>query len=85
MGPVEPVLKNIDQSNTCRKDLSWPHFDDEPRVQEKQQVKDNSPVYLFQVASRGTRPDVTTVFHTWAYGRFIHIQSNMRKKLHRMN
>ena len=38
--PVEPVLKNIYQSNTYRKDLSWPHFDDEPRVQEKQQVKD---------------------------------------------
>ena len=38
--PVEPVLKNIYQSNTYRTDLSWPHFDDEPRVQEKQQVKD---------------------------------------------
>ena len=37
--PVEPVLKNIYQSNTYRKDLSWPHFDDEARVQEKQQVK----------------------------------------------
>ena len=40
MEPFEPVLKNIYQSNTYRKDLSWPHFDDEPRVQEKQQVKD---------------------------------------------
>ena len=40
MEPVEPVLKNIYQSNTYRKDLSWPHFNDEPRVQEKQQVKD---------------------------------------------
>ena len=29
---------------------------------------------------------MTTVFHTWAYGRFIEIQSNLRrKKLHRMN
>ena len=34
--PVEPVLKNIYQSNTYRKNLSWQHFDDEPRVQEKQ-------------------------------------------------
>ena len=34
--PVESVLKNIYQSNTYRNDLSWPHFDDEPRVQEKQ-------------------------------------------------
>ena len=34
--PVEPVLKNIYQRNTYRKDLSWPHFNDEPGVQEKQ-------------------------------------------------
>ena len=34
----------------------------------------------------GTSSDVTTVFHTWACGRFIEIQSNLRrKKLHRMN
>ena len=38
--PVEPVLKNIYQSNTYRKVLSWPHFNNEPRVQEKQQLKD---------------------------------------------
>ena len=36
--PVQPVLKKIYQSSTYRKDLSLPHFDDEPRVQEKQQV-----------------------------------------------
>ena len=29
---------------------------------------------------------MTVVFHEWAYGRFIEIQSNLRrKKLHRMN
>ena len=29
---------------------------------------------------------MTTVFHTWAYGRFIEIQSNLRrKKFHRTN
>ena len=33
-----------------------------------------------QVATRGTSPDVTTVFHTWAYGRFIEIQSNLRRR-----
>ena len=38
--PVEPVQINIYQSNTFRKDLHWPHFDDEPRVQDKQQMKD---------------------------------------------
>ena len=41
---------------------------------------------IFQVATRGTSPDVTTVFHAWVYGRFIQIQSNLRrKKLHRTN
>ena len=38
---VESVLKNIYQSNSYRKDLSWPHFNDLPRVQGKQQVKDH--------------------------------------------
>ena len=38
--PVEPVLKNIYRSNNYRKDLNWPHNDDEPRDQETQQVKD---------------------------------------------
>ena len=33
-----------------------------------------------------TRPDMTTVFHTWSYVRVIEIQSNLRrKKLHRTN
>ena len=48
MEPIEPVLKNICQSNTYRKDLNWPHFDVEPRVQEKQQVKDKqSCIFVF--------------------------------------
>ena len=48
VGPVEPVLKNIYQSRTYRKGLSWPHFDDEPRVQKKQQVKDKeSYIFIF--------------------------------------
>ena len=48
--PVDPVLKNIYQSNTYIKDLSWPHFDDEPRVQEKQQVMDQqSCMFVFVV------------------------------------
>ena len=46
--PLEPVLRNIYQSNTYTKDLKWPHFDDEPRVQEKQQVKDQqSCIFIF--------------------------------------
>ena len=27
-----------------------------------------------------TSPDMTTVFHTWPYGKFIEIQSNLRRK-----
>ena len=37
--PVQLVQTNIYQSNTYRKDLSWLHFDDEPRAQERQQLK----------------------------------------------
>ena len=37
---LEPVQMDIDQSHTYRKDLNWQHSDDEPRVQERQQVKD---------------------------------------------
>ena len=40
MEAVEPVEMNIYQSNAYRKELSWLYFDDEPRVQERQQVKD---------------------------------------------
>ena len=31
---------NIYQSSTYRKDLTWLHFEDEPRIQERQQEKD---------------------------------------------
>ena len=41
---------------------------------------------LFQVVTRSTCPDTTSVFHTWLYGQLVEIQSNLRrKKLHRMN
>ena len=45
MAPVKPVQMNIYQSNTYRKDLSWLHFDDEPWVQGRQQVK-NQQSYI---------------------------------------
>ena len=45
MEPVEPVQMNTFQSNTYRKDLSWLHFDNEPRVQERQEVKDQPVLY----------------------------------------
>ena len=63
---VEPVLKNIYQSKTYSKDLSWPHFDNKPRLQEKQQVKDQqSCIVAFQVATRGSSQEVTKVFLPW--------------------
>ena len=34
--PVQSVQMNIYQSNSYRKDLSWLHFDAEPRAQETQ-------------------------------------------------
>ena len=37
--PVEPVQMKIYQSNTYRKHLSSLHFNDEPMVQESQQLK----------------------------------------------
>ena len=40
MEPVQAVQLNIYRSNACRNDLSWLHFDDEQRLQERQQVKD---------------------------------------------
>ena len=47
MEPVQPGQMNIYQSNTNRKDLRWLYFDDEPRVQEKQQVKDQQSCIPF--------------------------------------
>ena len=87
MEPVEPVQINIYQSNTCRKDLSWLHFDNVSKIQDRP----NSPacsllqqIQQFRVAIRSTRPDTTTVFYAWPHGRFIEIQSNLqRKKFHR--
>ena len=41
---------------------------------------------IIPIATRGTSPDMTTVFHARMCGRFIEILSNLgRKKLHRTN
>ena len=45
--PVEPAQMNIYQSNTYRKDLNWLHFDNEPRVHKRQQVKDQQSCISF--------------------------------------
>ena len=92
MGPVEPLQMNIYQSNTYKKELSWLYFNDKPSVQERQQVKNQQLHIRFCSLSNNSssnwehQPDITTVFHAWPYGRFIEIQSNLRrKKLHTRN
>ena len=82
---------NIYQSNTYRKDLL--HFDDEPHVQDREQVKGRQscisvlvPYLTIPSSIQGTSQNVATVFHGWPYGRFIEIHSHLRrKKLHRTN
>ena len=61
---------NIYQSNTNRKDLRWLHFVNEPRAQEREQVKDQqSYISVFEVyltipsSNFEYNPDVTSVFH----------------------
>ena len=44
---VEPVHMNIYQSNTYREDLRWLHFNNMPRVQRRQQVKDQQYYILY--------------------------------------
>ena len=50
MEPVEPVMKNIYQSNTYRKQLNRSHFDAELSIQEMQQVKDEQSCLFIFVA-----------------------------------
>ena len=52
---VEAVQMNIYQSNMYRKDLSWLHLEDELRVQERQQVK-NQQSYIFIFVAYPTIP-----------------------------
>ena len=66
---VQAVQMNIYQSN----DLSWLNFDDEARVQDRQQGKDQQSCIsifeahlIFHVATRSTSPDMTTVFHLFS-------------------
>ena len=91
MEPVEPVKMNIYQSNTCRKHLSWLHFNNEPRVQERQQAREGPTVLniWFCSLSRNSKYNYehqprydhsTPCMAVWQYGRFIEITSNLRRK-----
>ena len=77
----------IYQSNTYRKDFSWLHFDDEPRVQERQQVKNQQSCICAFVADLTTPSSNLEHQHRhdnsiprMVVGRFIEIQSNLRRK-----
>ena len=81
---MKTVQINIYQSKPIEH-LGWQHFDDEPRVQERQQGKNQQShisafVAFLTIPSRNYK-------HQPRYGtRFIEIQSNLRrKKLYRMN
>ena len=65
MEPVEPLQINIYQSNTYRKDLSWLHFDDAPRVQERHQVKHQQSLKSVFLAYLTIPSSMATVFHGW--------------------
>ena len=90
---VQAVQMNTCQKNTYREDGSWLNFDDEPRVQKRQQLKDKrsyipvSVAYILYPSNiRSTSSDMSRVFHAKPYGRFIEIKSNLkRKKLHGMD
>ena len=84
MEPVEPVEMNICQSNTYRKGLSWLPFDNKPKGQTRQQLKEKQS--YISVAYLTILSGMTTVFHAKPYGTFIETLSNLRRqKLHGSN
>ena len=87
--PVQSVQMNIYQSNTYRNELSWLHFNNELRIQERQQMLDHES-YIFVSVAHLAYPDgslgMTRVYSARLYGRFIEMKNNFRRKiLHRTN
>ena len=73
--PLQPVQVSIYQSNIFRKDIHWLHFEHEPRVQERQQLKDQQS-YI----------SVSGVYVSTSLNRFTELKRNLkRKELHRTN
>ena len=66
---VEPVQINIYESSSYKKDFSWLNFHDEPRVQDRQQVKDHQSYISIFVAYLTPQPDMTwqhdMTWQTW--------------------
>ena len=89
MEPVELDQQNIYQNNTYRKDLSRPHLDNEPRVQEKQQVKDQqSCIFIFVACltipsskqEHQPRHDNSIPYMAVVYGKFIRVTEQPQEK-----
>ena len=83
--PVGPVQMNIYQSNTYS--LSWLHFDDEPAREAASEGPTALHIRFYSLSSNlEYRPRHDNSISYMAVGRFIEIQSNLRrKKLHRTN
>ena len=86
MEPVQLVQMNTCQVNNYRKDLSYISTMSQG-FKRGSKWRANSPaspflllIPQFQAATRSTSPVMTAVFHTWPYGRFIDMQSNVRRK-----
>ena len=62
--PVEPVQKSIYQSNTNRKDFGWLHFDNESRVHERQQGKNQQP-YISVDLSNNSKYQLRAPVQIW--------------------
>ena len=79
VGPIQPAQMDIYQSITYSKDFSWLHFHDEPRVQERLQVKGQQSYILVSVAyltyPSSTSPDMATVFYASPYSTLIKIRA----------
>ena len=65
-------------SNTYRKDLSWLHFDDEPRVQERQQVKDKQSYISVSVLYIHFCSTVLHILHFLQFPKYEKSDSHMR-------
>ena len=61
--PVQLVQMKNHRSNTCRKDLSWLHFDDK----ERKQVKDQQSYLPTSVASLGERIFIEPIITQFSY------------------
>ena len=78
-------LKNQTNKNEGDTVVKLATFHNEPRVQERQQMKDQQSCIFIFVAyptipsrPRSTSPDMATIFHAWPYGKFIEIHPGKR-------